>query len=94
MKMPKMDIRGKLASVNNAVKRVRMPSPGQIAGGIKESLNQPLAVRTRVEDIDVQKARQMLTEKKTPGQLGNLRHPLDIPIPKLRSSSNNKSKEK
>ena len=70
-----------------------MPSPGEIAGGIKESLNQPLMSRSRVEDVDVQKARQLMTQQKTPGQLGNLRHPLDIPMPKLRSSSGNKKGE-
>ena len=83
IKMPKMDLKAKLAKV----KMVRMPSPGEIAGGIKDSLSVPLACRTRVENVEVQKARQLLTQQKTPSELGNLRHPLVIPLPKLRSSS-------
>ena len=49
--------------------------------------------QTRVEDIEVMKARRLLTQQKTPSELGNLRHPLDIPLPKLRSSSSNKKEE-
>ena len=95
--MPKIDLREKMASVNQKVKRVRMPSPGEIVHGYLNSefhranFKQPLACKTRVEDIDVMKARRLLTQQKTPSELGNLRHPLDIPLPKLRSSSHNKA---
>ena len=91
-----MDIKGKFASVNEKVKRVRMPSPGEMVHGylnsdFHKSFKQPLAVRTRVEDVDVVKARQLLTQKMTPSELGNMRHPLDIPLPKIKGS--NKGKE-
>ena len=87
-KMPNVDIRGKLASMNVKVKSARMPSPHELResylnSGFHKSFKQPLAVRTRVEDVDTQKARQLLTEKMTPIQLGNLKHPLDIPLPKI-----------
>lgn len=86
--MPNVDIRGKLASMNVKVKSARMPSPHELResylnSGFHKSFKQPLAVRTRVEDVDTQKARQLLTEKMTPIQLGNLKHPLDIPLPKI-----------
>ena len=66
--MPNVDIRGKLASMNVKVKSARMPSPHELResylnSGFHKSFKQPLAVRTRVEDVDTQKARQLLTEK-------------------------------
>merc|ERR1711956_68970 len=82
------------------MKRVRMPSPGEIVHGYLNSdfhsknFKQPLACKTRVEDIEIMKARKLLTEQKTPAELGNLRHPLDIPLPKLRSSSSSKKADK
>ena len=90
--MPNVDIRGKLASMNVKVKSARMPSPHELResylnSGFHKSFKQPLAVRTRVEDVDTQKARQLLTEKMTPTQLGNLKHPLDIPLPKMKKPS-------
>merc|ERR1712088_1153311 len=51
----------------------------------------PLGVRVREEDPDVQRERALLVKNNTPGELGNLRHPLDIPMPKFRSR--NKSAE-
>ena len=90
--MPKMEM--------PKMKRVRMPSPGEIVHGYLNSdfhnknFKQPLACKTRVEDIEIMKARKLLTEQKTPAELGNLRHPLDIPLPKLRSSSNSKKTDK
>merc|ERR1712228_351600 len=86
IKMPKINLSEK-------VKKVRMPSPGEMVYGYLNSefhranFKQPLACKTRVEDIEVMKARRLLTQQKTPAELGNLRHPLDIPLPKLRSSS-------
>jgi len=94
VKMPKIDLREKMEKV----KRVRMPSPGEMVYGYlnsefhKANFKQPLACKTRVEDIEVMKARRLLTQQKTPAELGNLRHPLDIPLP-LRSSSSNKKEE-
>merc|ERR1712223_2107537 len=96
IKIPKIDLREKMEKV----KRVRMPSPGEIVHGYLNSefhrtnFKQPLACKTRVEDTEVMKARRLLTQQKTPAELGNLRHPLDIPLPKLRSSSSNKKDEK
>merc|ERR1712223_1478637 len=96
IKIPKIDLREKMEKV----KRVRMPSPGEIVHGYLNSefhrtnFKQPLACKTRVEDTEVMRARRLLTQQKTPAELRNLRHPLDIPLPKLRSSSSNKKDEK
>ena len=87
--MPTIDVRGKL----NAMKNIKMPSAQEMAEALnpRESLNMPLAVRVREEDPDVQRERALLVKNNTPGQLGNLKHPLDIPMPKFRSR--NKSAE-
>ena len=42
------------------------------------SLKMPLAVRVREEDPTVQRERALIVKNSTPGELGNLRHPLDI----------------
>ena len=97
MKMPKVDIKGKFTSMNDKVKKARMPSPHELResylnSAFHKQFKQPLAVRTRVEDIDVQKARQLMTQKMTPGELGNLKHPLDIPLPKLKGENTKATK--
>ena len=97
--MPKVDLKSKFASMNQKVKKARMPSPGEIVDGYfksdfhQRSFKQPLVCKVRVEEVDVQKARQLLTQQKSPTELGNLRHPLDIPLPKLKMSSGGKSEE-
>merc|ERR1712098_201591 len=45
-----------------------------------------LMVKSKVEKIDVQKARQAVTQEKTPLQLGNIESLSDIPIPTMRKS--------
>ena len=87
--MPSLDVKGKFASMNDSVKKARMPSPYELKesyfnSAFHKQFKQPLAVRTRVEDVEVQKARQLLTQSKSPSELGNLRHPLDIPLPKMK----------
>jgi hypothetical protein len=93
MKMPKVDIKGKLSNMNDKVKKARMPSPHElrdsyINSGFHKSFKQPLACRTRIEDLEVAKARQLMTQNLSPSKLGNLKHPLDIPLPKLKSTAN------
>ena len=87
--MPTIDVRGKL----NAMKNIKMPSAQEMAEALNpmESLNMPLAVRVREEDPDVQRERALIVQNSTPAELGNLKHPLDIPMPKFRSR--NKSAE-
>ena len=72
---------------------MKMPSAHDMAESLNpmNSLKMPLAVRVREEDPIVQRERAAIVKNSTPGELGNLRHPLDIPMPKLRSR--NKSAE-
>ena len=71
----------------------KMPSAADVAESLNpmNSLKRPLGVRVREEDPAVQRERALIVKNSTPGELGNLRHPLDIPMPKLRSR--NKSAE-
>ena len=89
MKMPTVDIKGKLDSM----KGIKMPSAHDMAESLNpmNSLKRPLGVRVREEDPAVQRERALIVKNSTPGELGNLKHPLDIPMPKLRSR--NKSSE-
>ena len=89
MKMPTVDIKGKLDSM----KGIKMPSAADMAESLNpmNSLKRPLGVRVREEDPAVQRERALIVKNSTPSELGNLRHPLDIPMPKLRSR--NKSAE-
>merc|ERR1712020_544443 len=89
MKMPTVDIKGKL----DAMKGIKMPSAQDMAESFNpmNSLKRPLGVRVREEDPVVQKERALIVKNSTPGELGNLKHPLDIPMPKFRSR--NKSAE-
>ena len=72
---------------------IKMPSAHDMAESLNpmNSLKRPLGVRVREEDPAVQRERALIVKNSTPGELGNLRHPLDIPMPKLRSR--NKSSE-
>ena len=87
--MPTVDIKGKLDSM----KGIKMPSAADMAESLNpmNSLKRPLGVRVREEDPAVQRERALIVKNSTPSELGNLRHPLDIPMPKLRSR--NKSAE-
>lgn len=89
MKMPSVDIKGKM----DAMKNIKMPSAHDMAESLNpmNSLKRPLGVRVREEDPVVQRERALLVKNNTPGALGNLKHPLDIPMPKFRSR--NKSAE-
>ena len=84
-----MDVKGKL----DALKGIKMPSAQDMAESLNpmSSLKRPLGVRVREEDPDVQRQRALIVKNTTPGELGNLKHPLDIPLPKFRSR--NKSAE-
>ena len=72
---------------------MKMPSAQEMAASLNpmNSLKRPLGVRVREEDPTVQRERALLVKNSTPGELGNLKHPLDIPMPKFRSR--NKSVE-
>jgi len=92
---PKMDLMGKIAAAGSAIKNARLPSPGEIKDGylnsaFHKSLHQPLMVKTKVEKTDVQKARQAITQEKTPTQLGNIESISDIPVPTIRKSKGDK----
>jgi len=85
---PKKDLMGKIAAW-------RLPSPGEIKEGylnsaFHKSLHQPLMVKSKVEKTDVQKARQAMTQEKTPTQLGNIDSLSDIPVPIIRKSKGEK----
>eukprot|EP00091_Calanus_sinicus_P009984 TRINITY_DN231_c0_g1_i13.p1 TRINITY_DN231_c0_g1~~TRINITY_DN231_c0_g1_i13.p1 ORF type:complete len:274 (-),score=76.27 TRINITY_DN231_c0_g1_i13:474-1295(-) len=85
---PKKDLMGKIAAF-------RLPSPGEIKEGylnsaFHKSLHQPLMVKSKVEKTDVQKARQAMTQEKTPTQLGNIESLSDIPVPTIRKSKGEK----
>merc|ERR1712142_386102 len=88
---PKVDLMGKIA----AIKNMRIPSPEEIKenylnSAFHKSLHQPLMVKSKVEKTDVQKARQAITQEKTPAQLGNIESLSDIPVPTIRKSKGDK----
>ena len=85
MKMPTINIKGKLDAMNNSIKSFTMPSPADAAESIGTSLKMPLAVRVRTENEEVQRQRAELVKNCTVSELASLKHPLDIPLPKLRS---------
>ena len=91
VELPKVDVKAKLSSMNESIRNARLPSPKEIKDNYKnsnfhKSYTQPLAVRTRVEEVDVQKQREFITQKKTPAQLSQMNHPLDFPMPKIKFS--------
>jgi len=91
---PAVHLMGKIAAAGTAIKNARMPTPGEIKDGylnstFHKSLHQPLLVKSKVEKTDVQKARQAMTQEKTPLQLGNIESLTDIPIPSVRKSKQN-----
>lgn len=81
--MPKVDLKATLA---------RLPSPHKMKEELNKSFSQQLACRARVEDVETQKAREMLTKKKTPAELAQLNHPFDIPLPKIKLPKVSKSR--
>eukprot|EP00092_Neocalanus_flemingeri_P008461 GFUD01009118.1.p1 GENE.GFUD01009118.1~~GFUD01009118.1.p1 ORF type:complete len:1981 (+),score=531.91 GFUD01009118.1:270-6212(+) len=92
---PKVNLMEKIAAAGSAIKNARLPSPGEIKEGylnsaFHKSLHQPLVVKTKVEKTDVQKARQAMTQEKTPSQLGNVTSISDIPVPIIRKSKGDK----
>ncbi len=95
VKMPKVDIKGKFTNMGDKMKKARMPSPHELQesylnSAFHKSFKQPLAVRTRIEDPAVQMKREAVTKQLPPALLGNMRHPLDIPLPKMKGSANPK----
>merc|ERR1719233_375530 len=83
---PKKDFMGR---IQDSIKNARLPPPGEIKDGylnsaFHKSLHQPLMVKSKVEKTDVQKARQAMTQEKTPAQLGNIDSLSDIPVPTIR----------
>merc|ERR1719233_1480148 len=90
--VPKKDFMGR---IQDSIKNARLPSPGEIKDGylnsaFHKSLHQPLMVKSKVEKTDVQKARQAMTQEKTPAQLGNIDSLSDIPVPTIRKSKGEK----
>merc|ERR1711913_159159 len=88
---PKKDLMGR---IQDSIKNARLPSPGEIKEGylnsaFHKSLHQPLMVKAKVEKTDVQKARQALTQEKSPTELGNIESLGDIPIPTMRKAKQN-----
>jgi len=93
---PKMDLMGKIVAAGSAIKNARLPSPGEIKEGylnsaFHKSFHQPLMVKSKVEKTDVQKARQAITQEKTPSQLGNIESISDFPVPTIRKSKGDKT---
>ena len=92
--------RGRDRTKKSMAQRMKGLSPGNLANAYIESnfhqknFKQPLTTRARVEEVDVQKARALLVEKKTPSQLAAMKHPFDIPLPKFRSKSRDQPKRK
>ena len=83
--MPTVNLKGKLDAMNMKMKNAKMPNAQDIADSTMNSLKKPLGVRVREENPVVQKERALIVKNFTPAELGNLKHPLDIPMPKLRS---------
>ena len=88
-KLLKVDMKAKLNHVNESIKHFHMPSAqevkkGYMNSGFHKQFSQPLAVRTRLEEGQVQVQREMMTKRKTPSQLSQMNHPLDIPLPKFK----------
>ncbi len=89
VEIPKIDLKAKVINMNSSIRNTKVPTPQEIRdsyinSNFHKSFQQPLAVRKRVEDVDEQQKRKLLTEKKTPAQLSQMNHPLDIPLPKIR----------
>ena len=87
-KKAKPDLMGKIAAAGTAIKKARLPTPGELKEGylnsaFHKSLHQPLIVKAKVEKDDVRVVRQALTQEKSPNQLGAIQSVSDIPIPKV-----------
>ena len=85
-------------SVGESIKQLRMPTPQEVKenyvnSGFHKQFSQPLAVRTRVEEVDIQHQREMMTKRKTPTELSQMNHPLDIPFPKIKIPAPTKTNE-
>jgi hypothetical protein len=55
MRLPKVDLKSKLAAMNEKVKKARLPSPYELRDGylnssFHKSFQQPLAVRNRFDE--------------------------------------------
>ena len=90
--IPKVDVKAKLTSLNESIRTTHIPTPQELKDGymnsnFQKSFTQTLTVRTRQEDVDVQKQREMMTQRKTPAELSQMNHPLDIPLPKFKLPS-------
>ena len=91
-KIPKVDMKAHINSVGESIKQFHMPTPQEVKenfvnSGFHKQFSQPLAVRTRVEEVDIQHQREMMTKRKTPSELSQMNHPLDIPFPKIKLPS-------
>ena len=97
-KLPAVDVKARLNSMNESMKHLRMPSPqevkdGYVNSGFHKQFSQPLSVRTRVEEVDVQQQREQMIKRKTPSELSQMAHPFDIPLPKFKLPKPQESKE-
>ena len=97
-KLPTVDVKARLNNVNESIKHLHMPSPqevkdGYVNSGFHKQFSQPLSVRTRVEEVDVQQQREQMIKRKTPSELSQMAHPFDIPLPKFKLAKPQENKE-
>ena len=97
-KLPTVDVKARLYNVNESIKHLHMPSPqevkdGYVNSGFHKQFSQPLSVRTRVEEVDVQQQREQMIKRKTPSELSQMAHPFDIPLPKFKLAKPQENKE-
>ncbi|XP_059092500.1 uncharacterized protein LOC131887810 isoform X3 [Tigriopus californicus] len=90
--------RKKKPGLGTKMKNFRLPSPGEVANGYlssnfhQKNFKQPLVSRSRMEDQDLQRIRQLTVERNTPSELASLSHPFDIPLPKFRKNRSKSNK--
>ena len=94
MKMPTINIKGKLDAMNHAIKNVSLPSAADTAESFASSMKMPLAVRVRSENEEVQRERALLVQNYTVSELASMKHPLDIPLPKFKSRNKSADRSK
>ena len=97
-KLPTVDVKARLNNVNESIKHLHVPSPqevkdGYVNSGFHKQFSQPLSVRTRVEEVDVQQQREQMIKRKTPSELSQMAHPFDIPLPKFKLAKPQENKE-
>ncbi len=98
VEVPKINVKEKVANVSSSIKNAKMPTAREVKdsyvnSNFHQSFKMPLEVHRKVEvDQDELQRRKLVTEKKTPAELAQMRHPLDIPMPKIKFSSSKSQK--